>query len=119
MKVCMDCGTPAGDNQLECLVCKKPTAWRRDDSIAIAASVQESEPSELRQSRPDGSKTMFWGFIGIALGILLILLALAAESTTIFWNFTIIGAGLAQLGLVFWLAGYVVKAISFLPGKDQ
>jgi di/tricarboxylate transporter len=32
---------------------------------------------------------------------------------------SMLGGGFLQIGLVVWLAGYIVNAISFLPGRED
>ncbi len=56
--------------------------------------------------------------MAMAIGLLLVLLASNSPSGAGLSMF-FFGGALAQLGLTFWLAGYIVKAMSFIQGKVE
>jgi hypothetical protein len=35
------------------------------------------------------------------------------------WALVLFGGAIGQIGLMVWLAGYIVRAISFLPGRGH
>ena len=99
------------------------------------ASAEEhaSIPSGRKASeRPDGSTAKFVGISLIVLGALLGLWAELASASEYSWSteidpdkvalkakLALAGGGFFQIGLIVWLAGYIVHAISFLPGKRK
>ena len=113
MKKCPNCGSEALDEAEWCMECAKPLT-----AEAVAAFQSENPQLALSSHRPDGSQAMLWGGFGIILGVVLIFFAMRADEVGTSWNLIIFGGGLAQLGLLIWLAGYIVKAISFIPGRD-
>ena len=56
--------------------------------------------------------------MAMVIGLLLVLLAFNSPSEAGLSMF-FFGGALAQLGLTFWLAGYIVKAMSFIQGKVE
>jgi len=65
--------------------------------------------------RPTGKTPMFWGLLGIVLGTLM---ALTGTLADVFW-LMLLGGGLANIGTIALVAGYIVHAISFLPGAGK
>ena len=116
-KVCTTCGTSQAADLTNCVNC---------NSVLPEASTMAGA-----KVRPDGTVPM-----NIGIGLIILALALAVWSgmmsvTTYSFSTDIdpdkvamkallaLGAGGAfGLGLILWLAGYVVHAISFLPGKE-
>ncbi|MEA3033571.1 MAG: hypothetical protein QOH86_1587 [Sphingomonadales bacterium] len=111
MKNCLDCGAEAPDEAQTCEECGREFIY-----FGTGGSSDAIEP--YVEKRPDGSVTMAGGGIAIGLGLILILVAFNSRDAGPSLGMIVCGAGLAQLGLTFWLAGYIVKAISFLPGRN-
>jgi di/tricarboxylate transporter len=130
MKACLDCGAEAPNSQMSCDVCKRPTAWRitgPDDVDAPRAAFTPETPAQW--VRPDGRSAIAGGSAAVILGIICVLISFMinpyeygqvdAGALRWQWGLLFFGAGIAQIGLMLWLAGYIVKAISFLPGRDD
>lgn len=112
MKNCLSCGAEASDDAAVCDQCGHEFVYRGSGSSKVVSG--ESVPV---QERPDGSMTMTGGGLAIAMGLLLVFFAFTGNDANASVGMLVAGGALAQLGLTFWLAGYVVRAISFLPGK--
>ena len=98
-----------------------------DDDID-ATPITLSQPSD-QSDRPNGSVMLPMGWSSIALGAICVLIAQGNEPTDYMGRIDpdkvanaalLMGGGEAflQLGVLMLLAGYIVRAISFLPGKD-
>jgi uncharacterized membrane protein YvbJ len=116
MKSCKNCGTIAPDHLTRCPACGRDTLRPETGD----QSAQRSEPHEHEKgTRPDGRDPITFGVIAILIAVIL-----AIISGTIDVAFTqamvlVAAEALFGLGVVLWLAGYIVRAISFLPGKDD
>jgi hypothetical protein len=130
MKNCLNCGEEVGNDVRHCPTCGRTFA--HVEPLRTQAS-DSNKPAAFE--RPDGSipKTL-----GIAFMILAVVLAIWAGSmdvTTYSYlasgatidadklatktMLTLSGEGFFALGLILWLAGYIVYAISFLPGRTD
>ena len=87
------------------------------DELHPGTSIEFSEKASqgVGSPRPTGERPMFWGWIGITVGILMSVLGVMIDAFTL----VLIGGGMANLSLVSLVAGYIVQAISFLPGKRK
>jgi hypothetical protein len=143
MKACLDCGTTVENHQTFCPVCNIQTAWRivgNDDGEGPAGLGSGTAPSSLWypsavRSRPDGFVPKLIGSCLIAFAVIFAAIAAGMSVTT--YSFitsaaeidpdklqtkailTLLSEGFFGLGLVLWLAGYIVHAISFLPTKGD
>ena len=88
--------------------------------------------SSKASERPDGSTAKIVGISFLVLGALLSLWAEFTSATEYSWStdidpdkiamkakLALAGGGFFQIGLIVWLVGYIVHAISFLPGKRK
>ena len=98
-----------------------------DDDIE-ATPINASQPTG-QSDRPNGSNMLPLGWSSIALGAICVLLAQGGEPVDYMGRVDpekvahaalLMGGAEAflQLGVLMLLAGYIVRAISFLPGKD-
>jgi hypothetical protein len=123
MKSCLNCGTETLDDAVICDTCGR--------RFAYTGAAEEPQTSSVlaEGSRPDGSGAMSTGvFLAIA-GILALAIsamtgtteygAIDPDKTAMKAALSLIGGGILQVGLVAWLAGYIVHALSFLPGRDN
>ena len=109
MTRCLMCRANSAEDAEFCSRCAFPLHPSSEAAVSSPRTI-----SAGRITRPDGSVATLFGGAGIVFGALLIIFSLGSDSLSV----AILGGALAQLGLVFWLAGYIVRAISFLPGKD-
>ena len=103
------------------------------EPIEGALSLEEhasATPPSRALERPDGSVVKTAGILLLVLGALLSLWAEFMSVAEYSWSTDIdpnkvamkvklafAGGGLFQIGLFVWLGGYIVHAISFLPGR--
>jgi choline-glycine betaine transporter len=97
------------------------------DENPDAESVFPESPEPIL--RPTGEGAISIGGWAFALGVMCLIGSFFIETSRYGeinygainwrWNLMLFGAGLAQLGTLVWLAGYIVRAIFFLPGKDD
>ncbi|MFO1259596.1 MAG: hypothetical protein U1E68_00745 [Sphingomonadaceae bacterium] len=127
MKNCLDCGLEVDDSVYACPNCGRQFAY-----IAGEQSQDASEQAYFQAAvRPDGSGAKAAGVIIGGLGIIVWLFSLFMsekeysfsdvdpDRLALKYSLSLIGGGMLSLGLIIWLAGYIVFAISFLPGKDD
>ena len=103
MKFCVDCGLNYEDEFPSCPGCAGALPSRDGPEVELAVS-RDSD-------RPDGSVVIPIG-VGLLIGGLLL-----AVVSGIWSPWFVFGAAAANLGTLMLLVGYVVKAISFLPGS--
>ena len=125
MKSCLGCGTEASDRLMFCQVCGREFAHKGTSS---AAERPEGLPANF-DVRPDGKTMIGVGSTGLIIGIVLGLFALATDVSpygsldvdklAMQWNLLMGGTALAHIGFLLLLVGFVVRAISFLPGIDN
>ena len=125
MKNCINCGAAAPNNAPACGQCGRAFAFV---SGGRAQEVQLPDISGLRE-RPDGSRLLTLGWVFLALGVLMFVLAISSTGRSTYydpdldalarqWTFTMLSGGFFGLSLVLLLAGLIVRAIWFLPGPD-
>jgi hypothetical protein len=134
-KSCMMCGT---DNEVAaryCVSCNYEFKFYRDDQGVerSAGDPAAASPSPAVSDRPNGGAPMAIGWTCLALSILCLLIAVSGPSSY-GGGYSMSGAadaaarsflgmaaasGLFSMFLIFWSVGYIVRAISFLPGKES
>ena len=137
MKACPLCGIDADDAEKKCGGCGYPFSGAEVD--ADDEDIWLSSESSAAPDRPDGGTPMIVGWVCLAASLIFTIVAFnqgpeswqvsAAEygsSSALSgladaygrqWAFQLAAGGFFTLFLVFWSVGYVVRAISFLPGK--
>ncbi|MCP5395745.1 MAG: hypothetical protein H6918_03240 [Sphingomonadaceae bacterium] len=117
------------DWEANCVKCKEPFVAGFDPTPEEARALDPLPASTCE--RPNGQALVFYG--GVALGLGLLGLAIgwflpaAAESFAdidpdrlrLKANLMAVGAVLTNLGALGFLAGKIIEAISFLPGRDD
>jgi uncharacterized membrane protein YvbJ len=129
MKSCLNCGATAPDDMATCPACGRDFSYY-SASGGDASAVTAREEHE--RTRPDGSTPRTIGWILIVVGVLLGLWSGLMSVTTYSFStdidpdkvamkalLAVCAEGAFGLGLILWLAGYIVHAISFLPGKED
>jgi hypothetical protein len=123
MKSCLQCGKQAEDWEAECTECGRAFSFHGADSEIEFPTPYSTE------SRPVGSDLIskgvryFW--VSIVLALLgWFLISNGALQGYGFWQFIAIALPaissiLLPVSGAFWIAGKIVHAISFLPGKDK
>ena len=122
MQTCLECGLVMEDHEFP----------DHDCEIAMEA---RSTPVVAGSSRPDGDGLMSSGGWLMAIGVAIAVIAgiavsnagdgaytdyalmQAAQDALFYANVAWFGSGLFSVGLLIWLTGNIVKAISFLPAK--
>jgi hypothetical protein len=131
-KDCPQCGTEAPVEDRQCAVCnyKFTVVYAEGEAQAQASA----EIAKFESPRPTGMMPMAVGWTCLGFSVLLLLLSLgsgpesyalrlgmmdevAAAYARQFLMQVSAGA-LFSLFLVFWSVGYIVRALSYLPGKD-
>ena len=126
MKSCIQCGENAFDDAAHCADCGRQFSYVSGQPLASEASLSSTKYS----NRPSGEGVKTSGIIFVVLGVGFVLAGTMTNATSsaqldpiaaIMTKFGMIwlGGGLFQLGLIFWAVGYIVQAISFLPGRDD
>ena len=82
-------------------------------SEVLAESYGTEKPSP--RQRPTGESVMPLGWLGIGTGLLLAVYGAADDAT---WAM-LLGGAIANLGTIALVAGYIVNAISYLPGRRK
>ena len=120
MKACPVCGLEAEPAATECSGCqyKFTSAVADADTDTGAAS-----------SRPTGEGPTTAGWFCFCGAVLLFIFSLGtptetynlslAEAYARQWIFQMGAAGAFSLAILLWCVGYIVKAISFLPGRGE
>lgn len=137
MKACPLCGIDAEDAVSKCTGCGyKFAGTEQDDGDDQAWSAYDATPP---QQRPDGGTPMMLGWLCLMIALILAAVAYSqgpeswqisaagygstsalsglAEAHGRQWTFQLASGGFFSLFLVFWSVGYIVRAISFLPGN--
>ena len=127
MKNCIECGTQASD---EISVC--PQCGRDFNKTGVTWAESPSTSSEITsiETRPSGKNAKLIGGLLLGAGLFAFLCSLMVSTTgydgpldpnalSMKWALAWFGAGFFHFGLLIWLVGYVVHAISFLPKKDE
>ena len=127
MYTCYKCGAVMEEDQRPAHRCGVP-----DGSDAATAEV-------TARTRPDGQTPIFYGQGATGIGFIITVVAgflmaqasnepsyasdltlyEAAADVAFYWNWVVFGSGLLSLGILVWSVGYIVQAISFLPGKED
>jgi protein-S-isoprenylcysteine O-methyltransferase Ste14 len=124
MKTCMDCGTVSPRDTVACDKCGYKFRFAEGGAETTDAAVANET------QRPTGDTPKLVGGVLFVAGLLSFLFSFAVSVTSYDgsldakalawkWLLTWTGAGMLHLGLLIWLVGYIVHAISFLPGKDE
>ena len=113
MKNCPDCGTAFEDVFDECPAC----AENRYEAAPVRRGAKpvstKTAPTPTAPSRPTGQNAIGGGVLAIVIGLIL-LFAGDSMSSSFF-----VGVGLMNIGVIALVAGYIVSAISWLPGRDD
>lgn len=134
-KSCMMCGTDNDVTARYCASCNYEFKFYRDDegTEVFAGDPSAVAPGEAISDRPNGTVPMAIGWTCLALSILSLLIATSGPSSS-GGAYSMSGAadaaarsflgmaaasGLFSMFLIFWSVGYIVRAISFLPGRDS
>ena len=122
MKTCLDCGMVMDDHDFP-------------DHDCETAAMTNTAPVETGSGRPDGDGLMSSGAWLMAIGVAIAVIAgiaasnagdgaytdyammEAAQQALFYANIAWFGSGLFSVGLLVWLTGNIVKAISFLPSR--
>ena len=116
MNHCVKCGFELDDAATACGNC----GWG-----------MEAGAGGVLRKRSDGSSMIGFGWCGIAFGILFTIIgmfpggggtydgAYGIPPPTYHLGWVVIGGGLFNLGLLLLLAGFIIRAIWFLPGPDR
>jgi len=127
-KSCIQCGAKAEDWVTECEDCGRAFSFVLDDGSEASGATLESISS---RARPDGSGLKYFGGILFAVALLAFLLGwllpaaeysfreIDPERLALKSNLMLFGGSGLQVGAMVWLAGAIIEAISFLPGKDD
>lgn len=146
MKSCPICGTDANDDTLQCEECGyKYTNLGPSLGAGQARSTEGAQITNvaLVDERPTGRLPIIVGWICFGIAVVLVFISFAqapqswerdlaanpyasadlvarvAQGYARQWLLRLVGGGFFSLFLIFWSVGYIVRAISFLPGKDQ
>jgi hypothetical protein len=122
----MSCGAAAQDTTKECETCGREFAFQTTE--AGTSSLTQVLEAPLG-ARPDGSTMipigaalMVFGILGV-FGSLMIdpvdYAGIDHDKIALQWNLLIGGGALAQIGFFLLLVGYILRAISFLPGRES
>jgi hypothetical protein len=127
VKSCLNCGRPAPIDAPTCEYCGREYAYTGEvdgESISLRGTPQSDRPTG------NGAKTT--GIILAVLGVLAILFSMLIspsdysgvgeidqDQVVLKAALSMLGERFLQIGLVVWLAGYIVNAISFLPGRED
>ena len=114
MKSCPMCGTDAQSDALHCEQCAYTFAMSNSTS-SVGGSSQGVQGIE----RPNGNIPiqLSWIFLIISVGLFLWSLV-EYDNIVMSWLMQISSGGFFSLFLILWSVGYIVRAISFLPGRD-
>ena len=144
MKQCLNCGETAENDVRECSSCGRSFAYYKPVGDQSGVSMTAGPASGPQQGsagpvapldRPDGSIPKGLGIALMLLGVVLAIWAsfmdvtnysyltsgttIDAEKLAAKAVLMLLGEGCFALGLILWLAGYIVYAISFLPGRND
>ena len=114
MKYCPDCNFENRVNAEHCAACGHVFNGGAPVSVDGGASLGAAASPE----RPDGSLPMLFGWIALGASVLFEILAVSADEVAGAWAATLAAGGFFSLFLVLWGVGYIVRAISFLPGRE-
>ena len=137
VKTCPMCGTDTDNREARCLNCDyqfQPTA-----SGPTADLESKAVETGNANTRPDGGTPMLIAWCCFCLGILAIFISMtikveswevgpyastsglqsASQKLNAIFLLQIAAGGLFSLFLMLWSVGYIVRAISFLPGKQD
>ena len=125
MKSCLNCGVDAPDEATNCAVCGRAFAYVPGGKVSDNSEM----PVDTGWKRPDGKVLLACGWTALAVGLLLLLMSFSTGTSSYGeidpaalaakWNLLIGGGGLLQIGIFLVIAGTIVRAIWFLPGKDD
>ena len=127
MKSCIQCGTEAADDVRICGQCGRE--FNKTGPTWVESPSKSSETPYI-EARPTGKNAKLIGGLLLGIGLFTFLCSFLVNTTgydgsldvdalNMKLAFTWFGAGFFHFGLLIWLVGYVVHAISFLPKKDE
>jgi hypothetical protein len=127
MKSCIQCGTEADDDVRTCGQCGRKFSFVSDTA---GESKMNTDVGINVEQRPTGKNAKLIGGLTLGVGLSAFLCSLLVSTTgydgsldpnalSMKWALAWFGAGFFHFGLLIWLVGYVVHAISFLPGKNE
>ena len=114
MKFCRQCNFENSVNAEHCAACGHSFTGGAPATVADTDRMRHINSGR----RPDGSLPMLFGWLAFGLSVLFEILALSAEGLGTKWVAALAAGAFFSLFLVLWGVGYIVSAISFLPGKD-
>ena len=140
MKSCPLCGTDAAETEACCVNpdCRRPFASAHTEEQRKYAEAITRGPE-----RPTGTVPLIVGWVCLAAAIIALMVSLGsgpaswerelatnpyasadliARTATGYarqWQLQMVAGGFFSLFLIFWGVGYIVRAISFLPGKED
>lgn len=127
MKNCLSCGAVMDDHEWADHSCENT-----DPPAAVSVEAAAGRPSGLEAIHA-GKLLTASGLVTVVVSTLASIstqnevssyssayqLAQATESAAFFWAIALIGSGLLSVGILLWCVGYIVHAISWLPGKEN
>jgi ribosomal protein L40E len=127
MRICVKCKTDVPDEATACSGCGLAYMPLK---VASSSSVDtEQKPSVIYLVRPDGMGLKGVGAAAMGIGVMIFVIsyvnmgsdfeAINPIAIALKWIAALLGAALANLGLLLWLVGHIVYAISFLPRKAE
>lgn len=112
MKNCLKCGTVAQDSDRLCRECGHGFSYVADAEAAEETIASVSE-------RPNGVGSMVFGYVCLAISIMTGMIGMTTNQLPTAITMNNASWLFLWLFLFFWGVGYIVKAISFLPGKGE
>ena len=123
MKNCIQCGAEAADDVVHCTGCGRAFSF-------VSSSVLNTAPvmADVTE-RPDGKTLKTLGTAAMGIGVMMFVISYVNMGSdfesinpiaiALKWVAALFGAALGNFGLLLWLVGHIIYAISFLPGKDE
>ena len=125
MKSCIQCGTEATDDIAVCTSCGRQFSHVKDSEGQSPNLLASLRPAS---SRPDGGTAIAWSKgLGIVAALFLFISLCGGRGTIVpstkldvfFYTCLRLAGGLFWIALIIGLTGYVVRAISYLPGRED
>lgn len=118
MKKCAKCGTNLEDAAQQCFCGSRFFRVGSSDEATAQSAAHDGSETSLKE-RPDGSKVMALGWLFFIGSIVALFVALNTINTNLKFLSQVLASGFFSLFLFLWSVGYIVRAISFLPGRDE